>query len=204
MPASPRASSSNADFKVELTLTPNSRSQRDGLAAGTFDVVHSAVDNALAMIEIGQARRGDRNRRRQRNERVLRAGGDQFLRRSARPHAGGRRARHRLCAAGEKNPGAARAQGREGLHGQAGRRRRLPPQGDGGEQGQYRRHSQSAVHRAGGRARHEESRAHHRPARPLPGERRVPHARLGARARRGRSSATSPPISRRCASCAIP
>jgi ABC-type nitrate/sulfonate/bicarbonate transport system substrate-binding protein len=41
-------------LKVELTLTPNSRSQRDGLAAGTFDVVHSAVDNALAMIEIGK------------------------------------------------------------------------------------------------------------------------------------------------------
>ena len=41
-------------LKVELTLTPNSRSQRDGLAAGTFDVVHSAVDNALAMIEVGK------------------------------------------------------------------------------------------------------------------------------------------------------
>ena len=41
-------------FKIELQLTENSRSQRDGLAAGTSDVVHSAVDNALAMIEIGK------------------------------------------------------------------------------------------------------------------------------------------------------
>jgi ABC-type nitrate/sulfonate/bicarbonate transport system substrate-binding protein len=41
-------------FRIELHLTENSRSQRDGLAAGKFDVVHSAVDNALAMIEIGK------------------------------------------------------------------------------------------------------------------------------------------------------
>lgn len=33
-------------FKIELHLTENSRSQREGLAAGRFDVVHSAVDNA--------------------------------------------------------------------------------------------------------------------------------------------------------------
>src|SRR5262249_9124200 len=41
-------------LKVELHLTENSRSQRDGLAAGTFDIVHSAVDNALAMVEVGK------------------------------------------------------------------------------------------------------------------------------------------------------
>ena len=41
-------------FKIELQLTENSRSQRDGLAGGKSDVVHSAVDNALAMIEIGK------------------------------------------------------------------------------------------------------------------------------------------------------
>src|SRR5215470_3423642 len=41
-------------LKIDLHLTENSRSQRDGLAAGTFDVVHSAVDNALAMVEIGK------------------------------------------------------------------------------------------------------------------------------------------------------
>jgi ABC-type nitrate/sulfonate/bicarbonate transport system substrate-binding protein len=39
---------------IELHLTENSRSQRDGLAAGKFDIVHSAVDNALAMIEVGK------------------------------------------------------------------------------------------------------------------------------------------------------
>jgi ABC-type nitrate/sulfonate/bicarbonate transport system substrate-binding protein len=41
-------------FKLELHLTDNSRNQRDGLAAGTFDVVHSAVDNALAMVEVAR------------------------------------------------------------------------------------------------------------------------------------------------------
>jgi NitT/TauT family transport system substrate-binding protein len=41
-------------FKIELHLTDNSRNQRDGLAAGTFDVVHSAVDNALAMVEVAK------------------------------------------------------------------------------------------------------------------------------------------------------
>jgi ABC-type nitrate/sulfonate/bicarbonate transport system substrate-binding protein len=41
-------------LKIELHLTENSRSQRDGLAAGKFDIVHSAVDNALAMVEIGK------------------------------------------------------------------------------------------------------------------------------------------------------
>ena len=41
-------------LKVELHLTENSRSQRDGLASGKFDIVHSAVDNALAMIEVGK------------------------------------------------------------------------------------------------------------------------------------------------------
>src|SRR5690242_19559788 len=41
-------------FEIELYLTENSRSQRDGLAAGKFDLVHSAVDNALAMIEMAK------------------------------------------------------------------------------------------------------------------------------------------------------
>jgi ABC-type nitrate/sulfonate/bicarbonate transport system substrate-binding protein len=41
-------------FKIELHLTENSRSQREGLAAGKFDVVHSAVDNAVAMIEVAK------------------------------------------------------------------------------------------------------------------------------------------------------
>ncbi len=41
-------------FAIELHLTENSRSQREGLAAAKFDVVHSAVDNAVAMIEVGK------------------------------------------------------------------------------------------------------------------------------------------------------
>ena len=41
-------------FQIELHLTENSRSQRDGLAAGQFDIVHSAVDNALAMIDVAK------------------------------------------------------------------------------------------------------------------------------------------------------
>ncbi|MCC6889549.1 MAG: ABC transporter substrate-binding protein [Hyphomicrobiales bacterium] len=44
----------NRGLEVALQLTENSRSQRDGLARGEFDVVHSAVDNALAMVEIGK------------------------------------------------------------------------------------------------------------------------------------------------------
>jgi len=41
-------------LKIDLHLTPNSRSQREGLAAGKFDIVHAAVDNALAMIEVAK------------------------------------------------------------------------------------------------------------------------------------------------------
>jgi ABC-type nitrate/sulfonate/bicarbonate transport system substrate-binding protein len=41
-------------LKIDLHLTPNSRSQREGLATGKFDIVHSAVDNALAMIEVAK------------------------------------------------------------------------------------------------------------------------------------------------------
>ena len=102
-----------------------------------------------------QAGRGDRHRRRQRHERVLRPAGDQVVRRPARPHPGGRCARHRLCAAGQEDPAAARPEGGRRLHRQTGRRRRLPVQGDGGEQGQRRRDPQPAVHRAGRGARHD-------------------------------------------------
>jgi ABC-type nitrate/sulfonate/bicarbonate transport system substrate-binding protein len=41
-------------FAIELHLTENSRSQREGLAAAKFEVVHSAVDNAVAMIEVAK------------------------------------------------------------------------------------------------------------------------------------------------------
>src|SRR5258706_15967863 len=36
---------------LRLSFTENSTKQREGLAAGEFDVVHSAVDNAVAMVE---------------------------------------------------------------------------------------------------------------------------------------------------------
>src|SRR5262245_5711266 len=38
-------------INVELTFTPNSDVMRNGLAAGEFDIAHSAVDNAVHMVE---------------------------------------------------------------------------------------------------------------------------------------------------------
>lgn len=37
---------------LALELTANSRSQREGLAAGRFDIAQAALDNAVAMIEV--------------------------------------------------------------------------------------------------------------------------------------------------------
>ncbi len=39
---------------LELSFTENSARQREGLAAGEFDVAHSAVDNAVAMVEVAK------------------------------------------------------------------------------------------------------------------------------------------------------
>ncbi len=39
---------------VEVTSTESSQSQRDGLAAGRFQIAHAALDNAVAMIEVGK------------------------------------------------------------------------------------------------------------------------------------------------------
>jgi ABC-type nitrate/sulfonate/bicarbonate transport system substrate-binding protein len=41
-------------IRLELEFTENSGSQRAGLAAGKFELVHSAVDNAIAMIEVAK------------------------------------------------------------------------------------------------------------------------------------------------------
>lgn len=38
-------------IRLEIEYTNNSKNLRDGLASGKFDVVHSAVDNAVAMVE---------------------------------------------------------------------------------------------------------------------------------------------------------
>ncbi len=40
--------------RLELLFTQNSEAQRDGLAAGTFDLAYSAVDNAVAMVELAK------------------------------------------------------------------------------------------------------------------------------------------------------
>src|SRR5258706_13659229 len=39
------------ELALQLSFTENSTKQREGLAAGEFDLVHSAVDNAVAMVE---------------------------------------------------------------------------------------------------------------------------------------------------------
>jgi ABC-type nitrate/sulfonate/bicarbonate transport system substrate-binding protein len=39
---------------LDLQLTENSRSQRDGLAAGRFEIAQAALDNAVAMIEVAR------------------------------------------------------------------------------------------------------------------------------------------------------
>ncbi|HEY2135745.1 MAG TPA: PhnD/SsuA/transferrin family substrate-binding protein [Xanthobacteraceae bacterium] len=41
-------------LQVELQLTENSRSQREGLAGGAFDIAQAALDNAVAMIEVAK------------------------------------------------------------------------------------------------------------------------------------------------------
>src|SRR5579864_7698517 len=43
------------DLKVELEFTESSVRQRQGLAGGTVEIVHSAVDNAVAMIDVAKA-----------------------------------------------------------------------------------------------------------------------------------------------------
>src|SRR5262245_35149359 len=41
-------------IRLELEFTENSRNQREGLASGKFDVAQSALDNAVAMIEVAR------------------------------------------------------------------------------------------------------------------------------------------------------
>jgi ABC-type nitrate/sulfonate/bicarbonate transport system substrate-binding protein len=41
-------------IKLELEFTESSGAQRAGLAAGKFEIVHSAVDNAVAMIDVAK------------------------------------------------------------------------------------------------------------------------------------------------------
>lgn len=39
---------------VEVENTTSSQSQRDGLAAGRFQIAHGALDNAVAMVEVAK------------------------------------------------------------------------------------------------------------------------------------------------------
>jgi ABC-type nitrate/sulfonate/bicarbonate transport system substrate-binding protein len=41
-------------IRLQLEFTENSKAQRDGLAAGKFDIAQSALDNAVAMIEVAR------------------------------------------------------------------------------------------------------------------------------------------------------
>jgi ABC-type nitrate/sulfonate/bicarbonate transport system substrate-binding protein len=41
-------------LRIDLDLTESSKAQRDGLAAGKIQVAHSALDNAIAMIEVAK------------------------------------------------------------------------------------------------------------------------------------------------------
>src|SRR5919108_5638996 len=42
-------------LELELQFTDNSRNQREGLAQGRSDIVHSALDNAVAMIDVARS-----------------------------------------------------------------------------------------------------------------------------------------------------
>ena len=86
-------------IKLEFEFTESSKAQREGLASGKFEVVHSAVDNALAMIEVAKVdvvivSGGDGGT----NEFIVGKGINSFAR-HPRQGAGHRRAEHRLCAA---------------------------------------------------------------------------------------------------------
>jgi NitT/TauT family transport system substrate-binding protein len=41
-------------LNVEISFTPNAKAQRDGLADGSIDIAQAAVDNAVAMVEVGK------------------------------------------------------------------------------------------------------------------------------------------------------
>jgi ABC-type nitrate/sulfonate/bicarbonate transport system substrate-binding protein len=37
---------------LELTCTQSSEQQRDGIADGTYDLAHSSIDNAIALVDL--------------------------------------------------------------------------------------------------------------------------------------------------------
>jgi ABC-type nitrate/sulfonate/bicarbonate transport system substrate-binding protein len=40
---------------IDLIYTPNSKVQREGLAKNNYQIIHTAADNAVAMVELGKA-----------------------------------------------------------------------------------------------------------------------------------------------------
>jgi len=52
--AEERGAFSRRNVRVELQFTPSSSEQRAGLAAGRSDIAHTAVDNAVAMVEVAK------------------------------------------------------------------------------------------------------------------------------------------------------
>src|SRR6267143_7172667 len=54
MAASSQGSFERHGLKVEVLFTVNSQEQRDGLAAGDLQSAQSAVDNAVAMVELAR------------------------------------------------------------------------------------------------------------------------------------------------------
>ncbi len=69
-------------LKVEVLFTQSSQEQRDGLASGDFQIAHSAVDNAVAMVELAKKDVVVVTGRRQQLERTFRAAVRELGRRS--------------------------------------------------------------------------------------------------------------------------
>lgn len=44
----------SSQLAVDLVYTPNSQAQRDGLAKGESQIIHTAADNAVAMVELAK------------------------------------------------------------------------------------------------------------------------------------------------------
>ena len=168
-------------LKVELEFTESSERQREGLAGGTVDIVHSAVDNAVAMIDVAKV------------DIVIVSGGDSGTNEfyvqdtikdfsdirgkaivvDATNTAYALQARKILAQHGLR--------GRRRLFAQSGRQRPAAPQSPVRRQEQCRRHPQPALLAASRGQGHAQPRPHHRHARPLSGRRRLRAPRLGAR-----------------------
>ena len=82
--------------------------QREGLAAGRYQIVHGAADQCVALVEAAKVDAIDRGRRRQRLQSSVRPAGHRAHRRPARADARGRRRQHRLVVRALRHSQAAR------------------------------------------------------------------------------------------------